>query len=547
MRRGRRFIVMTLTLAVAVVACSENADRSSAPRGGTMVFATFGDPPSLDPQTNDASWLVGARLFETLVELEPGTATPRPRLARSWETVDGRVWTFRLQRDVNFHDGTPFDAAAVCFNFERWYNFKGVLQAISYWLLAFEGFATAEGGGPPRPSLYQSCDARADDEVVLTLTRPYANLPLGLTIPAFAMASPDALRRYEADRVSGTKESPRFEGSFGTEHPVGTGPFRFGSWQRNDRLTVVRNERYWGDRPRLDQVVFQPIPDPAARRSALESGEIDGYFAVAAADLEPLRRSRFHILEAPAANVGCLLLNRSRPPLDRVEVRQAIAAAVNREAVVKAFFPPGTDVATQFLPPSMRGHVGEALSRYDPDRARVLVERSGVADPTLELAYPAGGAAVGHPLVPDPEALFLAFKADLERVGFRVVGRPVGPTEIQALLVGGEAQAILMGFYSTRGEPEDLLRLFKAPSPIAGTESTEVSQMLDQATAELDPARQTALYQAANRYVTTDLVGAVAYAHVKPTAALDQAVEGLRLGIVPYQFTFESAAIRGGD
>ena len=98
------------------------------------------------------------QIFETLVALEPGGTEPVPGLAESWEpNEDGTVWTFALRPDVTFHDGEPFNAEAVCFNFDRWYNFAGPLQnpsASYYWQVVFGGFATQDNPDAPPESLY---------------------------------------------------------------------------------------------------------------------------------------------------------------------------------------------------------------------------------------------------------------------------------------------------------------------------------------------------------------------------------------------------------
>ena len=114
------------------------------------------------------------QIFETLVALKPGTTEPEPGLAESWEANDdGTVWTFKIREGVTFHDGEPFNAEAVCFNFDRWYNFNGPLQlnsgATYYWQVVFGGFAAYDpDSGAPEESLYESCEATDDDDGVLT-------------------------------------------------------------------------------------------------------------------------------------------------------------------------------------------------------------------------------------------------------------------------------------------------------------------------------------------------------------------------------------------
>ena len=145
------------------------------------------------------------QIFETLVALKPGTTEPEPGLAESWEANDdGTVWTFKIREGVKFHDGETLDAEAVCFNFDRWYNFKGALQnpsATYYWQVVFGGFATYDpDSGAPEESLYKSCEATDASTAVLTLTKPSATFIPALSQQAFSIASPKALTGVQGRR-----------------------------------------------------------------------------------------------------------------------------------------------------------------------------------------------------------------------------------------------------------------------------------------------------------------------------------------------------------
>ncbi len=163
--------------------------------GGSFVFAASSDPVVLDPAfaSDGETFRVARQMFEGLVGTEPGTADPAPLLAESWETDDaGVVYTFDLRDDVTFHDGTTFDAAAVCANFDRWYNWTGLQQNenISYYYNSlFQGFAESEDpelvGG-----LYDSCEAQDDQTAVVTLTRPFAGFIASLSLPPSPCRAP---------------------------------------------------------------------------------------------------------------------------------------------------------------------------------------------------------------------------------------------------------------------------------------------------------------------------------------------------------------------
>ena len=537
--RGRRFhrligVVVALGL---LVSCGGDGTESS--RGGTFVVALLDDPRTLDPATTNQiiSLQVTYQIFETLVKLEPGGTRVVPGLARSWSPgPGGRVWTFQLEEGVRFHDGTPFDAGAVCANFERWYRFSGILQspAVSaIWQVVFGGFATKDLPSAPATSLYESCDTQGEREAVITLTRPSGAFLSALASPSFAMASPDALRRHEADKVTGSAEAPRFEGTFATQHPIGTGPFRLERWAPKDRLVLVRNDDYWGEKAKLDRVIFRYIPDGSARRQALETGEIDGYDPVDPPDVGPLRAAGFQVLERPPFNVGFLGINQTKPPLDRLEVRQAIAHALNREALVRAKYPPGAVVAKEFMPPTLWGYADDVREYgYDPARARQLLAQAATPNPAIELWFPTGAT---DPVWVDTQGIAAAFEADLEAVGFEVTLKPAPlRPDYASALSSGAVQLFLGAAYGDRSDPDAFLGSYqRTSSRLLGLDSPELFRLLDDAETEPDQELRRPLYEQANRLLV-ELLPGVPYVHVPVYVALSKSVRGHPHGPVPW-------------
>ncbi|MEX2102796.1 MAG: ABC transporter substrate-binding protein, partial [Gaiellaceae bacterium] len=351
-----RFLLLlgTLMLVVAAAGCGGDDDDGAAPSGtetgeggqagGTLVFGSSADPVVLDFAliSDGESYRVMLQMYETLISQKPGTTELVPGLATEWESDEaGTAWTFTLREGVNFHDGTPFNAEAVCANFERWYNFTGSFQNASatyYWQYGFGGgFAVPEEGAVgPEDSIYKSCEVVDDTHVILNLNRPSATILQGLTLGPLSMQSPAAMEEFGANEGE-VDEDGIFHptGTYGTEHPSGTGPFKFESWTREDRLVLVRNEDYWGEKALLDRLIFRPIADNAARLQALQTGEIDGYDLVEPQDVETIEADdQFQILDRPAFNVAYVGFNISEPPLDNPEVRKAIAYGLDRQAVV---------------------------------------------------------------------------------------------------------------------------------------------------------------------------------------------------------------------
>ena len=536
--KARRLLAVVVAAGVALVGCSGGKDRGTEER--TLVFAQFGEPPAtLDPALsgNVVTYIVTRPVLETLVSVRPGGTDVRPQLATSWEvSADARSWTFRLRDNVRFHDGTAFDASAVCANFNRWYHFGGILQQLaSEWRRLFGGFAGQGDGG-----LYRSCEAPAEHEVVINLTKGTGTFLPGLALPAFAIASPEALRRYKADSVSGIAEQPVFDGTFGTDNLIGTGPFKLQSWTRNDRLALVRNEAYWGQKPALDRVIVRRIDDGAARRQALESGEVDGYLPVDAADVPPLRGAGFKVYDLPGFSLGFLGFNKERPPLDNLMIRRAIAHALDLETVVRAKYPASASLAKGIVPPDLWGHAADVRAYpHDPDQARRLLAGSGVANPTVEIWYPTG-LAQGPPAIPDPEGIALAVKNDLEAVGFRVLTRPTPwMPDWEEALSSGKVHMFLGDIYAFRVDPDALFDGLAASYDAAlGAIDAELRTILDQAADAIDQRARTPLYQQANRMVMQDLP-VVPFVHVKPAIVFSPKVSGYRPSPIFWEGLFD--------
>jgi peptide/nickel transport system substrate-binding protein len=561
--RGTSFRVLlllaTLLFALGMAGCGgddddDAADTSGATEtgeasasGGDLVFGTAADPVVLDGAlVSDGESLRSIdQIFETLVSLKPGTTELEPGLASSWEiSEDGLEYTFTLQEGVTFHDGEPFNAEAVCFNFDRWYNFTGSLQnpsASYYWQTVFGGFAEFDPeSGAPEESYYESCEAVDEGTVVLRLTKPSSAILGALSLSSFSIASPKALTEFGADEGTVDEEGIYHPtGTFGTEHPIGTGPFMFESWERGTRLTLARYDDYWGEPAKLDSVVFTPIPDNAARLQALQSGDIQGYDLVEPQDIPTIEGdSNLQILDRPAFNVGYVGINQAKPPMDKLEVRQALAHGLNRQEVVDSFYGGRGEVATQFMPPDVLGWADDVTTYdYDPELSKQLLQDAGLTLPVeIEFWYPSD---VSRPYMPDPKRNFEAFAASLNEAGFKVVPKtaPWSPDYL-GNVDEGNTQVYLLGWTGDFGDPDNFVgTFFQSAQPAWGFENQEIFDILTEAETETDPAARTALYEDANRMIMDFLPG-VPYVHTSPALAFVAGVEGY----VPSPVSLESFA-----
>jgi peptide/nickel transport system substrate-binding protein len=232
-----------LKLGVAIMVGLVGVLMAASAQGGkkattTIVFGTEADPALMDPSlvSDGPSLRATDQIFESLVGFKLGGTAIVPELATKWSpSKSGLSWTFTLRKGVKFSDGTQFNAAAVCFNFNRWYSFTGSFQnadATYYWQTVFGGFKHPETGNPgPDKSLYKGCKAHGAGSVTLLLTHRSSSFLGALALSNFAIASPTALKKYEADKGSVDSNGVFHPtGSYSTQHPTCTGPYMFKSW-----------------------------------------------------------------------------------------------------------------------------------------------------------------------------------------------------------------------------------------------------------------------------------------------------------------------------
>ena len=502
----------------------------------TLVFGTATDPTALDGAliSDGESIRVLYQMTEGLTALSPGTSDVVPALATDWTTSDdGLAWTFNLREGVTFHDGEPFNAEAVCFNFERWFNFPPALQGEGttyYWQFGFGGgFKNpAEGSVTAEESLYESCEATDELTVTLNLTKPSSTILSTLTLPSIHIVSPAALQEFEAD-AGAQNEDGIFQpaGTYSTEHPTGTGPYKFESWTVGEQLSLVRNDDYWGEEPLTEKLIFRPIPDNAARLQALQTGEIQGYDLVEPQDVPTIEGDdSLQILDRPAFNIGYIGIHQKHKPLEDLKIRQAIIHALNRQRVVDDFYGGRGVVAKEFMPPEVVGYADDVTEyEYDPEKAKQLISEAGVSTPiNLTFCYPTD---VSRPYMPDPKRNFEAFASDLDAVGFKVKPRaaPWSPDYL-GLALNGKCPLYLLGWTGDFGDADNFVgTFFQTPQKAWGFDNQELFDLLDNAEAETDLEERTGLYEEANRMIA-DFIPGVPYVHTKPALAFTACVQG---------------------
>jgi peptide/nickel transport system substrate-binding protein len=527
-------VLASVATVTALASCAESqrdagSESSASTGGGTFVFAASSDPVMLDPAmaSDGETFRISRQIFEGLVSSAPGTTDIEPLLATKWTpSADGKSYTFDLREGVKFTDGTEFNGEAVCANFDRWYNWTGVNQSqnISYYYgNLFKGFKTGKTGG-----VYDSCAAPSATQAVVKLKKPFAGFVQAMTLPAFSMQSPTALKQYNADKTEGTGDDPRFS-EYATAHPTGTGPYVFDTWDRGQQVTLKANPEYWGEKPKTPNLIVRTISDSKARVQELQAGNIDGYDLVGPADVQPLKDAGFQVLNRPAFNILYLGMNQKNKALQDVRVRQAITYAIDRTAVVKSSLPEGSQPAIEFVPPTVEGYNdGVEAYPYDLDKAKQLLADAGQSDLELKFAYPTG---VSRPYMPAPEDTFAVVKSQLEKAGIKVtpVAAKWSPDYLD--MVQGPAgvdkhDIHLLGWTGDYNDPDNFLGVFFGQkSNEWGFENKQLFDDLAQARELPTREKQIPAYEKVNAEIAEYAPG-VPIAHPAPSLAFASGVQG---------------------
>ncbi|MEM7026549.1 MAG: ABC transporter substrate-binding protein [Pseudomonadota bacterium] len=453
-----------------------------------LVVGQIAEPKSMDPHVvtavNDFRILVN--IYDGLVRYTSGTLEVEPALAESWEiSEDGKTYTFKLRQGVTFHDGTPFNAEAVKFNFDRMLDENHPFHDTGPFPLSFFFSAIAE------------TEVVDDNTVAIHLAEPYAPLLSNLAYPTGLIVSPAAVEQHGAD--------------FG-RNPAGTGPFTFSQWESNRQVAIERNADYWDGAPPLQGVVFRPITDANARVTEMLSGGIDLMVEVPPDNVQMFKDdAQFEVYEQAGPHLWFLILNVKEEPFSDQKMRQAVNYAIDKQTLVDNVLQGTATVATGPTPAAFAWAYNEALEPYpyDPDKARQLIEEAGHGDGVDVTFYVTEG---GSGML-DPVAMGTAIQADLAKVGINAeIETYEWNTFLGLVNPGLEGKADMAEMAWMTNDPDTLpfLALRSEAFPDAGGFNSgyyanpEVDTLLEEARRETDQAKRAELYKKMQEIVYED-------------------------------------------
>lgn len=441
------------------------------------------EPPVLDPTAGAAAAIdevVYANVFEGLTRFGPDGEV-LPALAESWIVApDGLSWEFILRAGVTFQDGTPFTAEDVVFSFDR---------------------AMAEDSTNAQKQLFAGInEVTAIDDVTLEigLDAPKGSLLFNLAWGDAVIVSPATVD----DNAT---------------NPVGTGPFAFSQWVQGDRIELVRRDDYWGEAPALEKVTFKFISDPTAAFAAMMAGDVDAFPVfpapenLAQFEADP----RFKVIVGSTEGETILAMNNAREPFDDIRVREAVAHAVDRQAIIDgAMFGYGTPIGSHFAPHNSAYEDLTALSAYDPDKATALLAEAGLPD----------GFETTLTLPPTSYA----------RRGGEIVAAQLRAVGIEARVVNVEwAQWLEQVFNNhdfgltivSHTEPMDI-NIYARPDYYFGYDDPAMRALIAGVDATADPGEQEEILKAAQERVATHFVNVFLF-QLARTGVADARIEGL--------------------
>jgi peptide/nickel transport system substrate-binding protein len=453
---------LCLAFLVLVSACSSDDEGGGeATAGGTLIVARTADIDKLDPHVATAfgTFQTLGLVFDTLTDLDE-QLVPEPGLAETFEySDDGTSLTFQLRDGLTFHDGTDLTSSDVKASIERILNEKTAAVART-------NFLSIETVETPDPRT-----------VVLRLSRPDASLTSAFATVNAAIVPEEAVAK---DTLA--------------KKPIGSGPFEFDDWKQGESVTLTANEDYWGEGPNVDQVDFRVVPEESSILSGTQAGQFDLGLLTDPQVAVQVEAAGLELDKTPSLAYHTLMLNGNQPPLDQLEVRQAIACAIDRSRVVEAAALGEGEVTGPFTSPAYEFEPTGGLPCDPPDleAARRLLEDAGEQDGfTLETIVMTDGYATavdeGQSLKSQLAEIGIDLRTTSLETSVYVERWLAADFDAAVALNGGLADPYLMyaRYFTSDGNLNS----------VAGYSSSELDRLLERGRAETDLEERQAIFE----------------------------------------------------
>ena len=501
-------VIILFTLAVFL--CAGTA-LAAPKKGGTLIFGRGGDSVGLDPayETDGNSFMICDNVFEALVDYKDESTSLEPGLAETWQVApDGLSYTFQLRKGVKFHDGTPFNADAVVFSIGRMMKERNVKFFGKGWDIPAQDRTPEYWVSMEMDDTIGAVEATGEYTVVFKLKRVEAPFLANMGMDFADIISPTAF-------MKNPKEFLR--------NPVGTGPFKFVKWVKDDQIILERNNDYWDKSagPYLDKVVFRSIPENSVRFLELKAGSITICQFPNPADVELARKDKnLKLILQPGMNIGYLSFNHTKEPWkSNLHLRKAIAHAINRQAIVDNLYQGMGQVAKNPIPPTMWGYNEEVPGfKYDPELAKAELAQAGFPEGKGLPEITLWSMPVPRPYNPDGLKIGVAMAADLAKVGInaRVVSYEWGTYLKRQREQPEDMDLFQLGWTGDNGDPDNFLAVLfdgLASSSIRTQwHNQEYHNLMTQGKQTIDQAKRAEIYKTALKLIY-DEVPVISVAH----------------------------------
>lgn len=473
-----------------------------------IVYARGDQTDTIDPQATDwgGSAKILVNIYESLVTFSEDGVDLVPGLAEKWErSADGKTWKFNLRKGVKFHDGTPFNSAAVAFTLDRLLG-RG------------SNFPKSIPYGPQYADI-EAVETPDADTVVIKLKAPSAVFLMNLAMFPAGIVSPDAVKKH------GTQ--------FG-RNPVGTGPLRFKQWDPGVRIVLDRNDDYWGAKAKMTRLIILDVKDAQVAIQKLKKGEVQVVDHIALADIpgieaDPALRMEYEV----SMNVCYLGFNMRKAPYNDPNFRRAVAHAIDRGKLQRIAYQGRAEEAKSIVPPSIfETPAGLPVTAYDPEKAKAYLAKANL---------PAGfEAAIWHmtyprPYVPEPDKLVQVIQDDLSRIGLKVRLEGFNVDIYTKKLRDLDHPMYLLGWSADIADPDNFLYALLHGESIGpldrptGTNHSffnhpKFNEVVKAAQTEVDAAKRKGLYEEALK-IYQEEIPSLPLAHVKQMAAVSKSLK----------------------
>ncbi|HEY7032241.1 MAG TPA: ABC transporter substrate-binding protein [Thermomicrobiales bacterium] len=387
--------------AIAAGGANRAAELRAARQNANVIVAGWEqDVGTLDPAKTICGHEVRVvnQFAKTLWGLEGSSPEKVGMLAESWQgSEDGLTWTVKLRQGVTFQDGTPVDAAAVKWSFDRFLDKNNPYYDPPYNLLSYYL------GGPDSEKGIKSVEVVDPLTLTITLKQLDPIIETYLSVGYCAVVSPTAVQKL---------------GNAGfAEKPACTGPFMVSEWEKGVRIVLDRFDGYYGEKAKVDQLIIRPIVENAARLTALQQGEIDFVVALSPEFIPTVQGDpNLQLLQAPGYHIWWIALNVHVQPLDNVKVRQALNYAVDKQAIVDTILQGAATLSNgPIIGHSWANDPSVLPYPHDPDKAKALLAEAGYADGfSVKFWVPESGSGMIA-----PKEIGQIVQSDLEKVGVK--------------------------------------------------------------------------------------------------------------------------------